>query len=142
VEEALLGLKKARNRSSSRPGARTPWRDAVRRGGELCGAGTGSGAFKGTRERSTGAGAARAGTYHGQYGGGQGRTYDGAAFDGLGARVAWGRSEPRWEGARGPREARGRLGYRGGRCWRAAGAGAVGARGSALSPEFTQSAPV
>jgi hypothetical protein len=44
------------------------------------------------------------------------------ALEVLSMRAAWGRSELRWEGARGPWKARGRLGCRGGRRWRAAGA--------------------
>jgi hypothetical protein len=58
------------------------------------------------------------------------------ALDGLGMRAAWGRGELRWEGARGPRKARGRLGCRGGWRWRAvAGAGAAGGRSAVIYSE-------
>jgi hypothetical protein len=60
------------------------------------------------------------------------------ALGGLGMRAVWGRSELRWEGARGPWEARGRLGYRGGQCRRAAASAGVA---GALSAEFCLECP-
>jgi hypothetical protein len=62
---------------------------------------------------------------------------------GLGMRAVWGRSELRWEGARGPRKARGRLGCRGGGAGARRRAPARQARAGVRSrQEFTRSAPV
>jgi hypothetical protein len=76
------------------------------------------------------------------YGVGQGRTYGGAAFDGLGMRATWGRGKLRWEGTRGPRKAHERLGCGGGRHWDAAGARRRARAGAHSRQKFIRSTPI
>jgi hypothetical protein len=101
-------------------------------------------AFIGGRGSGTGRGSAgrREDDRAALYGVGQGRTYGGAAFDGLGMRATWGRGKLRWEGTRGPRKAHERLGCGGGRHWDAAGARRRARAGAHSRQKFIRSTPI